>query len=144
MSVCYLDTSAVIKRYLSEPNSAEFDAFVLQADFDFIMSPLVITEITSALARRVRNKEIKANFAASTKQLFQDDLLTGDWALMEFQPATFTDASSLISTLTAPLSTLDALHLACALNSQANALATADKQLATAARKAGLQVFTFF
>ena len=105
MSVCYLDTSAVIKRYLSEPNSAEFDAFVLQADFDFIMSPLVITELTSALARRVRNKEIKANFAASTKQLFQDDLLTGDWALMEFQPATFTDASSLISTLTAPLST---------------------------------------
>jgi uncharacterized protein len=144
MPTCYLDTSAVIKRYIAEPHSAAFDTFFLSRNFDFVLSPLVITEITSALAKRARQRDITAAFASSTKHIFQDEVLTGSWELMEFPSSTFSEAARLISTLNLPLAALDALHLACALNSQASALATADKQLATAATKAGLQVFTFF
>jgi uncharacterized protein len=144
MPLCYLDTSAVIKRYIEEPNSAAFDTFFLSRSFDFVISPLVITEITSALAKRARQRDITSAFASSTKQIFQDEVLTGSWDLMEFVSSTFSQAASLISTLNLPLATLDALHLACALTAHADALATADKQLATAATKSGLQVFTFF
>ncbi len=144
MSVCYLDTSAVLKRYLSEPLSTEFDEFVLTSDHEFVMSALVFTEITSALARRVRMRDVAVDFAAVAKQRFQDDLMFGNWGLIDFHNSMFSSAASLISTLPAPLSTLDALHLACALDAAADALATADKQLAVAARHAGLQVFPFF
>lgn len=144
MSVCYLDTSAVLKRYLSEPLSAEFDAFALAGGHEFMISALVITEITSALARRVRNRDVDPGFADVARQRFQDDLMFCHWGLIEFQASMFSHAATLISTLPLPLSTLDALHLACALDAPADALATADKQLAVAADHAGLQVFPFF
>ncbi len=144
MPTCFLDTSAIIKRYIDEPNSAAFDAFFLSGEFDFVLSPLVITEITSAIAKRARQRDITTAFASATKQIFYDEVLTGSWELMEFPSSAFSEAAGLISSLNIPLAALDALHLACALYSQASALATADKQLATAATKSGLQVFTFF
>ena len=144
MPTCYLDTSALIKRYVEEPHSAAFDTFFLSGEFDFVISPLVITEITSALARRARQREITSAFAASTRQIFQDEVLTGSWQMVAFESQQFSQAANLISSLQLPLGTLDALHLTSALNSPASALATADKQLATAAKKSGLQIFSFF
>ena len=144
MPTCYLDTSALIKRYVEEPYSAAFDAFFLSGEFDFVISLLVITEITSALARRARQREITSAFAASTRQIFQDEVLTGSWQMVAFESQQFSQAANLISSLQLPLGTLDALHLTSALNSPASALATADKQLATAAKKSGLQIFSFF
>ena len=144
MPTCYLDTSALIKRYVEEPHSTAFDAFFLSGEFDFVISPLVITEITSALARRARQREITSAFAASTRQIFQDEVLTGSWQMVAFESQQFSQAANLISSLQLPLGALDALHLSSALNSTASALATADKQLATAAKKSGLQIFSFF
>ena len=144
MPVCYLDTSAVLKRYLSEPMSTEFDTFVLTSDHEFVISALVVTEITSALARRVRMRDVAADFAADARQRFQDDVMFGNFGMIDFQASMFSHAASLISSLQAPLSTLDSLHLACALEATADGLATADKQLALAAQQAGLRVFPFF
>jgi len=141
--VCYVDTSALVKRYLAEPGSDAFDAFCALPDIDRVICPLVATEFTGVSQRRVRNREITARQAGQMRSRFHADLSSGAWALIEFGADVFSRASDLMTTLTVPLATLDALHLACALQHGADQLATGDLQLATAARKTGLRVHTF-
>ncbi len=144
MPVCYLDTSALLKRYVNEAQSAAFDAFVLARSFEFVLTPLSLTEVASALRRRLRMGDFSARYAALAGQQFQNDLTSGDWRMADFDPATFRNAATLISTLPVPVSTLDALHLASALRLEADGFATADRQLASAARRSRLQVFSFY
>jgi predicted nucleic acid-binding protein len=144
MAVCYLDTSAVLKRYINEDTSAAFDQFVLARAFEFVLTPLALTEVISSLRRRVRMGDLSARYSAMASQQFQDDLSVGEWRMADFEPTTFRSAAKLISTLAVPLSTLDALHLASALHLRVDAFATADRQLATAARRSRLRVFSFF
>ena len=144
MAVCYLDTSAILKRYVNEETSPAFEAFVLSRSFEFVLTPLALTEVAAALRRRLRMGDFSARYAVMAGRQFHNDLLTGsDWRLADFDPATFRSAANLISTLPVALSTLDALHLASALRLKVDALATADRQLATAARRSRLQVFSF-
>lgn len=142
-AVCYIDTSALIKRYLDEPGSDAFDDFCALPGVDRIISPLGGTEFTGALQRRVRTRELTARQAAAVRQRFFADLAAGGWRLVELGAEVFAKASELMIHLGAPLATLDALHLACALQHGAGELATVDNQLATAARKAKLRVHLF-
>lgn len=143
MRVCYLDTSAVLKRYVNEDTSAAFDAFVLTRSFQFVLTPLALTEVAATLRRRLRMGDFSARYAAAAGQQFEDDLTSGEWKMAAFDPAAFRDAATLIATLSTPLSTLDALHLAAALRLKVDAFATADRQLASAARRSRLQVISF-
>lgn len=143
MALCYLDTSAILKRYINEETSAAFDAFVLARTFEFVLTPLALTEVAAALRRRLRMGDISARYATQAGQQFQDDLTSGDWRLADFDPGTFRGAANLVTTLPVALSTLDALHLASALKLQVDAFATADRQLATAAKRSRLRVFSF-
>lgn len=143
MPLCYLDTSAVLKRYVNEDHSAAFDSFVLARTFDFVLTPLSVTEVASALRRRLRMGDFSARYAALAGQQFQHDLTSGEWRMMDFEPSTFRAAATLISASSAALSTLDALHLASALQLRVDAFATADKQLAAAAKRSSLKVFSF-
>ena len=141
--VCYVDTSALVKRYLPESGSDAFDDFCDLPALERIICPLGGTEITGMLQRRVRAGEISARQAGAVRERFLTDLSSGGWAMVEFRPEVFARASDLMVHLGAPLATLDALHLACALQHDAVAMATADKQLAAAARKAKLRVYLF-
>ena len=144
MPVCYLDTSAILKRYVNEENSAAFEAFMLQRRFDFVLTPLSLTEVASSLKRRLRMGDFSAAYAAEASRRFQDDLLgSADCRLVDFDAAAFRNASALIQSLPVALSTLDALHLASALLLKVDAFATSDKQLAIAARRSRLRVFSF-
>lgn len=144
MPVCYLDTSAILKRYVNEDESAAFDAFVLGKSFDFVLTPLCLTEMAAALRRRLRMGDFSAAYATLAKERFDDDLTSGNWRMAEFDPTMFRRAAALVSTLPVALSTLDALHLASALRLEAEAFATADRQLATAARRSHLKVISFY
>ena len=144
MPICYLDTSAVLKRYVNEDKSAAFDAFVLTRAFDFVLTPLALTEVAAALRRRLRMGDIEDRYAALAGQQFQEDLASENWRMTDFDAAVFRSAAALISTLPVALSALDALHLASALRLDATAFATADRQLARAAKRSRLQVFSFF
>ena len=141
--LCYIDTSALVKRYLPEPGSDAFDDFCDLPSLDRIICALAGTEFTGVLQRRVRTGEITARQAGAVRERFLGDLSAGGWTLVPFGPEIFSKASELMIHLAAPLATLDALHLACALQHDAVALATADRQLAAAARKAKLQVHFF-
>ena len=144
MATCYLDTSAVVKRYVSEDTSAAFEAFVLAGTFEFVLTPLVLTEMASTLRRRQRMGDFSASYATAASRLFHDDLLSGsEWRLVDFTPNLFRSAANLISSMASALTTLDALHLAAALQMKVEAFATADRQLAAAARKSKLQVHVF-
>lgn len=142
-SICYVDTSALVKRYVEEHGSSAFDEFCDSDECDLVISPLVATEFTSVLQRRVRDRHMTARHASEARRRFLDDVTSGGWRMIEFGSAIFAKASDLMVTLGAPLATLDALHLACALVNEADALATSDQQLAVASRRAKLHVHSF-
>jgi predicted nucleic acid-binding protein len=142
-SVCYVDTSALVKRYVEERGSSAFDDFCESDERDLVISPLVATEFTGTLQRRVRTGHMTARHASEARRRFLDDVVSGGWRMIEFEAAVFSRASDLMLTLGAPLATLDAMHLACALINEADALATSDEQLAAASRRAKLQVYSF-
>lgn len=140
---CYVDTSALVKRYVPEPGSDAFDAFCTACAVDMLISPLGSTEFTGVLQRRVRNRQLTVRQAGAVRRRFLTDVSVGGWRLVEFGSDMFSAASDLMLELSAPLATLDALHLACALRHGASQLATGDRQLADAAREARLHVHFF-
>jgi len=142
-SGCYIDTSALVKRYVREAGSDAFDEFCAGCEFDMLICPLGGTEFAGVLQRRVRGKQLTLSQMGAIRQRFLSDVSAGGWSLIEFGADIFSKASDLILHLGAPLATLDALHLACALQHGATDIATADRQLATAARKAKLRVHLF-
>ena len=140
---CYIDTSALIKRYVEETGSDAFDAFCELPAIERVLCPLGVTEFTGVLQRRVRLRSLTPTQAAAVRRRFLADVAAGGWRIVVFEAEMFSKADSLMIDLGAPLATLDALHLACALQHRTQEFATADLQLATAARKAKLRVRTF-
>lgn len=139
----YFDTSALAKRYVAERGSHDVDAFLAGQDDAFVISPLVATELESVLRRLLRQRLIDAAFAAQARIDFAADLTAALWAMHPFEAASFARASVLIRELDSPLATVDALHLACAIEFGCDAIATGDRQLARAAQASGLIVHSF-
>ena len=142
-TVCYVDTSALIKRYIEETGSDAFDAFCERPAIERVICPLGATEFTGLLQRRLRLGSLSAKQTIAVRQRFLADVAAGGWRIIDFEADVFAKANNLMVNLGAPLATLDALHLACALQHGIPDFATADRQLATAARKAKLRVHTF-
>ena len=65
------------------------------------------------------------------------------WSIQPFNTAVIPHATRLIRELSAPLATLDALHLASAQSLGCESLATGDRQFARAVRLCGLIVHEF-
>lgn len=142
-AVCYVDTSALIKRYVREAGSDEFDEFSREPSYDRILCPLQMVEFTSTLQRRIRMGAMDRHQVAGARHRLLADLAAGGWRLVGFETDVFSKATALLTELGVAVATLDVLHLACALQSNARHFATADRQLATAAHKAGLAVRIF-
>jgi predicted nucleic acid-binding protein len=58
MTVYFLDTSALVKRYHREPGSDAIAALFAEQDRRIIISELSIIEFGSALSKKVREGEI--------------------------------------------------------------------------------------
>ncbi len=140
---CYIDTSALLKRYLHETGTDAFEAFCELPSVERVICPLGTTEFTGALQRLMRMGALSRQQASTVRQAFLSDLAAGSWRLIDFGADIFSRAQQLILSLGAPLATLDALHLAAALQHGADEFATADRQLAEAARKTKLHVHIF-
>lgn len=138
----YADTSALVKRYLDEPFSAEFEALFQQGEM--MISRLTVVELRCALACRRRNREIDATCENRVNAELAADIQDGAVRVSSVDDASFAAAYHLIGRLPhIPLRTLDALHLAIAGQSSATAFATADKSQADAAETLGLTVHRF-
>ena len=140
----YVDTSALVKRYLPERGSDRWERFVTEETDDLVISPLTLTEIESTLQRRLRQREIDGPFAASARDLLARDIEAALWSMQPFDPNVIPHATRLIREIGVSLATLDALHLACAQACGCSGVATGDRQFARAVERCALAVHDFW
>lgn len=139
----YADTSALVKRYLNEPFSTEFEALFRQGEM--AISQLSVIEVRCALACRRRNREIDALRENRVNTELAADIQDGAVRVGGLDEGAFASAYHLIGQLAdIPLRTLDALHLAAASQAAATGFATADKTQAEAAVALGFTVHRFY
>lgn len=139
----YVDTSALVKRYLQEPGSDAFDTFFL-TQAPLYISRLTVIELRCALARRRRAKQVSRDLETQVQEAFRLDMQDGALIVASFNDDDLTLAYHLMDEVGAlALRTLDALHLAVARHVGATEFATADKNQANAARKLGFALHRF-
>jgi uncharacterized protein len=139
----YVDTSALVKRYLPERASQRWERFVAEESDELLISPLTLTEVESTLQRRLRQREIDDDFALRVRDLLARDLEAALWVVQPFDPNVIPHATRLIRELGVPLATLDAVHLACAQSYGCERVATGDRQFARAVERCQLAVHEF-
>ena len=130
----YVDTSALLKRYVEEADSAAADR-LLRADHALLTARHTIVEVRRNLARLLSGRDLIAARAA-----FADDLRSV--SIIEIDEATCESAASIAETT--GVRTLDALHLAAAqrVSEPGMSFLTFDLRQAQAARALGLTVVT--
>lgn len=130
----YVDSSALLKRYVDEADSASADA-LLRADAALLTARHTIVEVRRNLARLLSGRDLVAARAA-----FVDDLRS--ISIIELDEATCASAASIAEAT--GVRTLDALHLAAAQRIAAPGVGflTFDLRQAQAARALGLAVVT--
>ena len=144
MSGVYVDTSALAKWYLNEPQSERFEAFI-STQPDAAICRLTVVEFRCLLARRRRAGDISAAHETRIGDAFASDLASGTLAVHPVDDADFGAAVILIQSLRRqPLRTLDAMHLAVAQRLDVKLVATADRVMAAACRDLGIKIAPFF
>lgn len=139
----YLDTSALIKRYISETASDAFDAYFVD-HAPFSITRLTMLEARSALARRRRRGEIDSGIEQSALAEIRLDIQDGALVVHPTNDADVAFAYHLMDRVhPIPLRSLDALQLSVAYNLSASAFTTSDKIQAEAARALGLETRVF-
>lgn len=134
----YLDASALVKLLVPEPESDALNEALVGAG-DVIISDLALTEMASALGRRIREHRL----ALTDARRIQGDAekLARRCHRVELTPPIHRRAERLLlSSRDVPLRALDALHVATALATDAATLVTYDPRLRAAAAAQGLFV----
>ena len=130
-----------MKLYAPEPGSEELNA-VLEGRDDVFVSDLAVTEIVSAVARRLHQGSITREVARRLQHVILARLDEGVYHRLELTREVHRRAEHLLLTRRdASLRAADALHLALATQARAGSLATFDARLATAARAVALAVY---
>jgi predicted nucleic acid-binding protein len=143
VSVCYVDTSALAKRYVNETDSDAVDAFLAEQSL-LLVTSLTRAEMRSLLARRRRLGEIDPALEAQIFASFLDDIRQGYLVEHPLSGAMLDGAVNLIGQLPAiALRTLDALHLAAAQELGAERVATADGIMRDAATELSIPTSFF-
>ena len=136
--LAYVDTSMLVKRYLPEIGSEELEARLVAEQPVLVVSELAEVELSSALRRRLREGFIDKSYFDDALDGFRQDIDRGGLRLIALDRACLHRAVSLVRRLDAPLATLDALHLATALEHSCEIIFTSDAQLGRASMKTGL------
>ncbi len=137
----YCDSSALIKLYLSEPGSDQFNGMV-EGRADLLVADLAVTEVVSALSRRLRQGDLAPKTAGRVRHAIVGDLDAGLYQRVELTRDVHRRAEHLLLSLReTPLRAADALHLALAMSAHAASMASFDARLGAAARAAGLATY---
>lgn len=118
MARYYLDTSAMIKRYHVEVGTPVMDRLLSESDDAFYLSRLATVEFQSAFARQVRMRIItEADFRQAHRR-FLADIASPQYHVVRLLGRHFQIAEKLVHqhSVTRNLRTLDAIHLAIALD----------------------------
>ena len=134
----YLDASALVKLLVPEAESDSLNEALVRAG-DVVLSELALTETASALGRRRREGVLTR---AESRRLYREaQHLAASCRGAEVTPPVHRRAERLLLTASRlPLRTLDALHVALALEAGAATIVTDDPRLRAAAASQGLFV----
>lgn len=140
MTFAYLDTSAAVKRYVSEPGSLRVRALLRR--HDFLSSAITPVEITSALCRRKQNGDLSEENFRTVLRRIQND--RRQWELVELGTMVLSRAEEIIQG-SAPVKALDAIHIASLVTFQAAAgiripFITSDRKQRDAGAQMGLDI----
>lgn len=132
----FLDSSALVKYYLTERGSTWIRSLVDNPQNVVLVSGIVLPEVTSALTRRQREGLFGKRFLRQSYQSFQEDL-----RVVPEEEAILAEAAEL--TFQHPLKGYDAVQIATALNVQRRFptlnFLSADLQMLNAAQAENLQ-----
>jgi predicted nucleic acid-binding protein len=128
----YVDSSALLKRYVSEPDS-EFAISLIDADEVLATSWLTVVEVRRALSQLLHGNEL-----TSALQVVHDDIER--MAMVLPDAITWQSAADIAAALS--VRSLDAVHLACAQRLRIPSLrfVTFDVRQAVAGRALGFAV----
>ena len=132
----FFDPSALVKRYIEEKGSDQVESFFLQAD-SIVVSGICMPEIISAFARRRRESILNTVQYNQCKKSLVEDFTV-------FQICQLSDAviKASISILEhSEIRAMDALHVACAIESKVALFVSSDKRQILAAKKFNLMVY---
>ncbi len=132
----YLDTSVLVAYYCPETLSERVQK-LLSEQTEPALSFLCQVELTSAVAKKVRAKEVSSEDGNRILAKFTSHVDTGLFQIISIEDYHWQLAKNWIGLFTTPLRTLDALHLAIAANEEIQ-LITADKALFQAAETLGV------
>jgi predicted nucleic acid-binding protein len=135
--MAYVDTSVLVAYYCPEPLSAAAEEAIRGADSPAV-SLLTEVEFCSALARKVRTRELDSEAAGRLLSIFRLHLEERRYRIVPVEAKEYVLACDWIARFSTPLRAVDALHLATAF-SKGLRLITADKNLARSARHFGIQ-----
>jgi len=114
MKTYFLDTSALVKRYHQEVGTEVIDKIFGEEDKELFISDLSIIEFHSAIALKVRTREISRDAFSHLIGLFSNELDVGLYRVMRIDEAEKQEAVELLTKygLGYALRTLDSLQLA--------------------------------
>ncbi|HUT33525.1 MAG TPA: type II toxin-antitoxin system VapC family toxin [Planctomycetota bacterium] len=135
--MAYLDTSLLAAYYCPEPLSAAAQRAIREAE-DPTISPLVEVELYSAVALKVRTRELDSATANRIVSVFQLHLADRLYRVVPIEAREYGLAREWIGRFAVPLRALDALHMAAAFANDLTLLTT-DKPLARCAQHFGVK-----
>ena len=129
-----VDSSSFAKRYVQEVGSDELDRF-LESASELAFCVVLVPEIISGLNRRLRERILTiADYRAVKKRLLDD---VRDATVLQITPSVISRSVKLLESNV--LRSLDALHVACALEWRADLFLTSDRRQFVAASNTGLR-----
>jgi len=131
----FFDTSTLVKRYIEEKGSNETASLFLKTS-RVSTSLICLPEIMSALNRALREKKLNKSLYTKTKKVVINDF--NDFSIYDLTSKVITYTITLLEN--SPLKTMDALHLACALEAEPDIFVSSDIQQIKAAKKLHLKV----
>lgn len=139
----YLDTSVVVPLIVPETTSSRarswFDRLDPRWMKDLALSAWALTEFTSAMGIKVRNREITRSQGETARALLEDALLP-NMTVVEVTPTDFRLAETLLREFPLGLRAGDALHLATASRCAVQQFVSLDRKLCNVAQALGLPV----
>jgi predicted nucleic acid-binding protein len=126
----FLDTSAYAKRFIEEQGSEKVEDILLMAS-ELGLSVICIPEFLSAMNRRLREKSISKSQYSKIKDRLSEEII--DINIIQLTDDVIKNTTSLLEKHV--LRALDAIHIASAVEWQADIFLTSDKRQIIAARK---------
>ena len=129
-----VDSSSLVKRYVQEVGSDKLDRFLENAS-ELAFCIILVPEVVSGLNRRLRERMVTmVDYRAVKKQLLVD---VRDATVLQITPSVVSRSVKLLENNV--LRALDALHVAAALEWQADLFVTSDRRQYRAAINTGLR-----